>query len=189
MIVYKIVPSTGRLYIADPNYPNNKTRVIEYRNGALQPYSSALNAGDAGTVFDQIGYAAKTTLIDWQKISDRWAEFQSGTIGNDRFPAYTLWARNPPGAELIAPSPPVITGQPTGRTVVPGATVTFRVEAGPGTVSYQWRRDGANLPGATNATFTLAAAQPAAEPPTTARSAAEPPAKSTISTFRPSSLK
>lgn len=101
MIVYKIVPSTGTLYIADPNYPNNKTRVIEYRNGALQPYSSALNAGDAGTVFDQIGYAAKTTLIDWQKISDRWAEFQSGTIGNDRFPAYTLWARNPPGAELI----------------------------------------------------------------------------------------
>jgi hypothetical protein len=101
MIVYKIIPSTGTLCIADPNFPNNKTRVIEYRNGALLPYSSALIAGGPGTVFDQIGYAAKTTHIEWPKISERWAEFQNGTIGNDRFPGYTLWARNAPGAELI----------------------------------------------------------------------------------------
>ncbi len=101
MIVYKIVPSTGSLYIADPNHPNNKTRVIEYRNGALLPYSSALVAGGPGTVFDQIGYAAKTTHIEWSKISERWPEFQNGTIGNDRFPEYTLWARNAPGSELI----------------------------------------------------------------------------------------
>jgi hypothetical protein len=101
MIVYKIAPSTGTLHIADPNYPNNKTRVIECRNGVLQPYSSALRAGEAGTVFDQIGYAAKTTHIDWWKISDRWAEFQNGTIGNGLFPVYALRARGNPGAELI----------------------------------------------------------------------------------------
>ncbi len=101
MIVYKITPSAGTLHIADPNYPNNKTRVIEYRNGALLPYSSALVAGGPGTVFDQIGYAAKTTHIEWPKISERWDEFQNGTIGNGLFPAYTLWARNPPGAELV----------------------------------------------------------------------------------------
>ncbi|MBN2201093.1 hypothetical protein JW777_04000, partial [bacterium] len=101
MIVYKITPSTGTLHIADPNYPNNRTRVIEYRNGRLQPYSSALQAGGPGTVFDQIGYAAKTTHIEWPEIGERWAEFQNGVIGDDWFPEYTLWARNTPGAELI----------------------------------------------------------------------------------------
>ncbi len=67
MVVYKVTPATGTLYIADPNYPGNRdpstgsptTRTIEYQNGRLKPYSSALFSGPAST-FDLIGYIAKT---------------------------------------------------------------------------------------------------------------------------------
>jgi hypothetical protein len=108
MIIYKVTPSTGTLFIADPNYPSNRdprsgtlsTRIIEYENEQLKPYSSAMVSGGPGVSFDQIGYAAKTTHIKWSKISDRWDEFQNGTIGDDRFPAYKLWARNSGGFEL-----------------------------------------------------------------------------------------
>lgn len=101
MVVYDITPTTGTLHIADPNYPNNTERTIEYQNGQLQPYSSAAVAGGDGIIFDQIGYAAKSTHIQWSSIATRWAEFENGTIGDDRFPDYTLWARNGSGSELI----------------------------------------------------------------------------------------
>ena len=109
MIVYKVTPATGTLYIADPNYPGNRDpftgsptiRTIEYQNGSLKPYSSALFSGGPGTIFDLIGYIAKTSLIEWSTISDRWAEFQDGTIGNDRFPRYSLWVHNGRGSELL----------------------------------------------------------------------------------------
>ena len=38
----------------------------------------------------KIDYLAKTTFINWDQIGKRWAEFENGTIGNDRFPPYTL---------------------------------------------------------------------------------------------------
>ena len=100
MIVYKITPATGTLHIADPNFPDNMTRVIEYQNGQFKPYSSALVAGGSGTNFDQIGYAAKTSYVEWPLITARWAEFENGTIGDDRFPVYSIWAENGAGHAL-----------------------------------------------------------------------------------------
>lgn len=99
MIVHSVNPSTGTLQIADPNYPGNRysvtgtptVRSIQFRNGAFVPYSSALVVGGNGINFDQIGFAAKTAHINWGKLTQRWAEFEVGTIGNDRFPAYGLW--------------------------------------------------------------------------------------------------
>jgi len=92
MICYRI--NNGNLYVADPNYPGNSDRKIEYIDGKLQPYDSALNAEDiidgSNISFDKIGYTGKTTIIDWDKISERWEEFKNGTIGNDRFPDYQI---------------------------------------------------------------------------------------------------
>lgn len=57
---------------------------------------------------------------------------------------------------------PSITTQPESRTVTAGAPVTFTVEAsGTPPLRYQWRKDGADLPGATGATLSLANAQSA----------------------------
>jgi glucose/arabinose dehydrogenase len=54
---------------------------------------------------------------------------------------------------------PTITQHPVSRTVAPGTSVTFTVAAsGPGTLRYQWQRNGANITGATSASYTLVAA-------------------------------
>lgn len=57
----------------------------------------------------------------------------------------------------LAPVLPAITQQPVGGNVLAGQNATFSVTAtGTGPVTYQWRFNGTNLPGATNASFTLA---------------------------------
>jgi len=56
----------------------------------------------------------------------------------------------------LAPVAPSITTQPSGQVVIPGATATFAVAAtGTGPLSFQWRRNGADLTGATLSVLTL----------------------------------
>jgi uncharacterized repeat protein (TIGR01451 family) len=66
-------------------------------------------------------------------------------------------------ATLTVLLPPSIVSQPTNRTVIAGATATFRVvAAGSSPLSYQWFfNQSSALAGATNATLTLNNAQPA----------------------------
>jgi glucose/arabinose dehydrogenase len=55
---------------------------------------------------------------------------------------------------------PAITAQPAGKTVTVGQSATFTVAAsGTAPLSYQWRRNGAPISGATAASYTLPAAQ------------------------------
>jgi len=52
---------------------------------------------------------------------------------------------------------PIITVQPLSQTVAPGGGATFNVVAtGTGALSYQWRKNGAAIAGATTSTFSLA---------------------------------
>lgn len=61
-----------------------------------------------------------------------------------------------------AEAQPVIGAQPVSQTnVTVGATVSFTVGAsGSGTLSFQWRRNGVNIPGETKSTIAIANAQP-----------------------------
>jgi hypothetical protein len=53
-------------------------------------------------------------------------------------------------------NPPVITSQPANQAVPAGSSATFSVTAtGIGVLAYQWKFDGTNISGATNATLTL----------------------------------
>ncbi len=64
-------------------------------------------------------------------------------------------------ADLIALIPPNVTGQPSGVTTNVGSSTTLSATAaGAGPLRYQWRINGANIPGATNPTYTLTNAQP-----------------------------
>jgi hypothetical protein len=59
-------------------------------------------------------------------------------------------------ATLVVNQGPILLTSPTDRTVYQGNNTTFSVSAtGNGPVSYQWRLDGVNLAGATNAALTL----------------------------------
>jgi hypothetical protein len=56
--------------------------------------------------------------------------------------------------------PPVLTRQPQGLTVTNGGPASFTVTAtGTPPISFQWRRNGTDLPGGTNATLSLASVQ------------------------------
>jgi hypothetical protein len=108
LIVYKIDYAGGKLYLADPNFPGNtdpqtgnqSVRVINFNNNSFAPYHSSLNANSPGIDFDQIGFAGKSACINWSLVDNRWSEFQNGTIGNDRFPSYTLYVNNTSGDTL-----------------------------------------------------------------------------------------
>jgi len=51
--------------------------------------------------------------------------------------------------------PPTITTQPEDKTVIPGKTARFTVKAtGTKTLTYQWKKNGADIPGATAASYT-----------------------------------
>src|SRR5207253_11121629 len=53
---------------------------------------------------------------------------------------------------------PTITTQPVNQTVTAGQTATFAVAAsGTATLSYQWKKNGANIAGATGASYTTPA--------------------------------
>lgn len=78
--------------------------------------------------------------------------------GND--PTNWTAAGRSPGAPFGGGAPPTITSNPTNVTVVAGETAQFRVQAsGAPPLSYQWRRNGQPLNGATAATLTLADVQ------------------------------
>jgi hypothetical protein len=102
MVVYKVDYSGGKLYIADPNYPNNYSpngtesiRIIQYRDGKLQAYETGLVAGGNSLTMDEIGYFGKTTFINWGQIGKRYNEVLNHTIGSvapNAFPDYTIIA-------------------------------------------------------------------------------------------------
>ncbi|MFM9093185.1 MAG: immunoglobulin domain-containing protein, partial [Verrucomicrobiota bacterium] len=56
-----------------------------------------------------------------------------------------------------APLPPVISGQPEGASVYPDDIVILRVTAEGANLSFQWRREGADLPGETGPVLMFAA--------------------------------
>jgi hypothetical protein len=61
-------------------------------------------------------------------------------------------------ATLTVLDPPAITGQPGSATVLVGQTASFSVTAtGDGTLSYQWKKNGANISGATAAAYSTPA--------------------------------
>jgi hypothetical protein len=110
MIVYKVNFNEGKLYIADPNYPNNRTtdgiesvRTIDYVGGVLKPYETGLEAGGNSVSLDQIGYFGKTAYIEWPQIGKRYSELLNNTIGTiapNIFPPYTIWVKDGAGYEL-----------------------------------------------------------------------------------------
>jgi len=62
------------------------------------------------------------------------------------------------GAVLVVQGPPQVTTHPTAQTVNEGEAASFSVVAtGTGPLSYQWRRNGQNVPNATNSTLNLPA--------------------------------
>lgn len=62
------------------------------------------------------------------------------------------------GSTPTPPSPPAISAQPTNQTVLEGATATFTATAtGTGSLTYQWKKGGTAIAGATSTSYTTPA--------------------------------
>ncbi len=60
-------------------------------------------------------------------------------------------------AKLTVRIPPAITTQPADKTVAAGTTAKFSVTATGTNLSYQWRKNGVNISGATKSSYTTPA--------------------------------
>lgn len=110
-----------------------------YTGGALSNYQvTTLDGTGPVTAFDTVALSVGST---------------GGTPGvsSITFDNVSIIHYGPP-----PPTPPTITAQPVGVTVIPGDTAIFTVAA-EGTVpfTYQWRHNGQPIDGATSATFII----------------------------------
>ena len=107
--------------------------------------------------YQSLGDIASLTV---SPLNDRWYFHYegSGIIGSgDELVGFAeaSFAFNAP------PRPPAILSQPTSVTVFEGGSAAFRATVtGSRPLLYQWRRNGVDLPGATNATLTIENAVP-----------------------------
>jgi hypothetical protein len=92
LVAYGINFKTGEVYIADPNHPSDEKR-ITFNNMKFNPYNGQANANTDPQSYNFISYHAKSAIINWDKITNRWNEFQNNTIGNispHAFPLYQI---------------------------------------------------------------------------------------------------
>ncbi|MDO9323497.1 MAG: hypothetical protein Q7T80_00910 [Methanoregula sp.] len=91
IVCYRVKGNT--LYIADPNYWGDE-RTIDLKGATLGPYSSGANANDiaekGATSYPKIIYFAKSAMIPWPEIEALYKKFEDGTIGDDKFPKYSI---------------------------------------------------------------------------------------------------
>lgn len=131
-----------------------------------QPQSVTVGAGTNAT-FSVVGSGTPAPTYQWY--------FNDAVIPNATSSTYTRLGAQPGHAgfykvllsnaiqavysddvTLTVLNPPAITAHPTNRTVIAGANVVLSVTAtGSAPLRYQWRRNGTNLIGSTNATLSL----------------------------------
>ena len=115
-------------------------------------------AGDAGTVYfilaDRVKYEDK---VPWPEAADGIGpslhRINAAGYGND--PANWTAAPRAPGAGYVPGTPPTITQHPANTSALVGNQATFSVMAAGSGLSYQWRRNGSSLSGATNSILIL----------------------------------
>ena len=114
--------------------------------------SSDFSIGNAAVT--QLAASASTTLVI--KFTPGAATLRTATLRL----ASSDGQLNPFSVALTGTglAPPAITKQPAAQLVTVGQPVAFSVNATGGILAYQWKKDGAVIPGATSSTFGISAA-------------------------------
>jgi hypothetical protein len=136
----------------------------------VQPTASTVTAGQAAS-FSVTATGTAPLTYQWRKdgialSGATSATFTLATTSASDAGTYSVVVTNSAGSATssgaaltvnAAPVAPAITVQPVASTVTAGQAASFSVTAtGTAPLTYQWRRDGVALSGATSATFTLA---------------------------------
>jgi autotransporter-associated beta strand protein/YVTN family beta-propeller protein len=150
--------SDGVWHLITVTFNRAANQVISYVDGLavntsdISPAGTAsFNAGLATLVGSSgNGTYSGTADIDDLGIWNRVLTPQEATA------IYSTGLSGRPLTATVAGETPVITSQPLSTTLASGGTVSFSVVAtGPGPLTYQWRFNGTNLPGATSSTLFL----------------------------------
>jgi Regulator of chromosome condensation (RCC1) repeat/Immunoglobulin domain len=125
--------------------PNAKVSMGQSNSGA--PGTGGFDFGD----YTGLAFFGGVFYPCWADNSNSTGDNPAGA--NNALDMYT--------ARVKVPGPPTITGiQPTNLILVMNQSATFTVTADSDTpLSYQWRKDGQTLAGATNSVYSLASAQ------------------------------
>ncbi len=134
-----------------------------------QPSNQTVNAGQSAT-FSVSAAGTATLTYQWKKggtvISGATAASYTtpATSASDSGTQFTVTVTNSFGnvtsnaGTLTVNVPPTISAQPASKTVAVGQTATFSVTAtGTGTLTYQWKKNGTAVSGATSASYTTPA--------------------------------
>jgi len=137
-----------------------------------QPVSSSVVAGQAAT-FSVSASGTAPLSYQWRKNGTAIAGATSASyttpaeITSDNGAQFSVVVSNSAGSltsnaatltVTTAPVAPSITTQPSNQTVFAGQKATFSVSAnGTSPLSYQWRKNGTTIPGATSASYTTPA--------------------------------
>lgn len=134
-----------------------------------QPAGAVVTVGNAVTL-TAVASGTPAPTYQWRKngvnISGATAgSYTMSSVTTASAGTYSVVATNSVGSATstgailtvnLAALAPVITTQPVSRTVATGGSVTFTAAAsGTPAPTFQWRRNGVNIPGATTAAFTL----------------------------------
>ncbi len=135
-----------------------------------QPQNQTVTTGSSAT-FTSVASGTPAPTYQWKKgganISGATnANYTIASVVSGDAGSYTVVATNSVGsatsnaATLTVNTGPAITTQPQSQTVAPGANVTFTVVAtGTPAPTYQWRKNGVNISGATSASYSLTSVQ------------------------------
>jgi hypothetical protein len=134
-----------------------------YRNGAPVgspvAYNGTLNTNPIPT---SLGIGAKirsATLVDsyWQGKMDDLGLWTRGLTEDEILAIYAAGLNAQPLTDAaVAEVAPIISTQPANQTVPEGSTATFSVSAaGTAPLSFQWRKNGQDIPGATSSVLQL----------------------------------
>jgi len=134
-----------------------------------QPASQTINAGQTAT-FSVTATGTAPLSYQWQKngaaIGGAMASSYTtpAETAADNGAQFSVVVSNTAGsvssnaAILTVNVPPAVTAQPANQTVAAGQTATFSVNAtGTAPLGYQWRKNGANISGATASAYTTPA--------------------------------
>ena len=152
------------------NQPANQTGVV----GGTAVFDLNVSVGGSGQFSNfssRWSFNGQELNVDGAKYSSRGFGLMISNLTAADAGSYTVTLVNaggivtslPATLTLAAPSAPLITAQPVAKTVSSGSTAVFAVAvSGVPAPSYQWRKDGVNVPGGTRATLVVQGATTAA---------------------------
>ena len=138
---------------------------------SLQPVNQEVEVGGTAS-FSVVATGTAPLSYQWQKNDTNIIGATNATYTilstnlSDNGSTYRVNITNPSGSvmsnsarlTIISPTAPTIITQPSNQTVTAGQNATFSVVAtGSSPLSYQWQKNGTNIPGATSASYTTPA--------------------------------